>query len=282
MNYIDTRIYSVSDYLNWVNKSNIVEVPCDIPNMTICFENETAYYRGQSRQCWKLMPGIFRNSFLDEHELLNVASIRLANEISSLRAYIDRLIFFQHYGLCTRLLDVTFNPLVALYMACCDESQYSCYGAVYCGHKSENRTSEIAEVTAKYIFEKHIQQIPNDLNNIIRKKKWMDNCFREPIFIRPAIINPRLEAQNGAFIMAPLINKNIIEPTINNESLDDSGFFDRNRAIISGPDKDKLLHELALLGINKGSIYKGVTAKIETIMIEAKWKSNLINNVVSE
>lgn len=278
MIYDDTTIRSVSDFLIWVNKLHNIEILSDDSSTNLCFENVDVYYRGQSRLCWKLIPGIFREPIIDEHELLNTASIRLANEISSLRTYLDKIIYFQHYGLSTRLLDVTFNPLVALYMACCDESQYSCYGAVYCGYKSESSTSAIAESTAKYIFENQSQQQLNNLNKFAEDEKIKECCFREPIFIRPAINNPRIEAQNGAFIMAPLVSKKT-ELLRNTKGLDDSGFFDNKRAIIAGYNKEKLLRELAMLGIDRAFIYKGVVAKIETIMIEAKWNYKLINNI---
>ena len=70
-------------------------------------------------------------------------------------------IFFQHYGLSTRLLDVTFNPLVALYMACCEEDKQSCDGVVYCGHDTERQNTKIAELTAKYVFENELQRMEN-------------------------------------------------------------------------------------------------------------------------
>ena len=120
---ITTNIQNISDFLLWVKETSKTEVMSD-EGKPLEFENDYGYYRGQSCACWDLKPSVLREPpFLDENSLLKKATLRLWNEISSLNTYLEKMIFFQHYGLSTRLLDVTFNPLVALYMACCEEDK---------------------------------------------------------------------------------------------------------------------------------------------------------------
>ena len=186
MEYKDTKIKSVLDYLSWINETNYVEVPVEGGD-SIPFHDDQKYYRGQSCICWDLKPSVLRgDTYLDENALLNKASLRLWNEISSL-----------HYGLSTRLLDVTFNPLVALYMACCDESKYTCNGVVYFGNNNESQNTRIAELTAKYVFEHMSQPYDPYFHLFANEEKVKVEYFTNPIFILPPINNPRIEAQDG-------------------------------------------------------------------------------------
>jgi hypothetical protein len=276
----DTIIGNVSDYLLWVKETNKAEVISD-EGQPICFENNNIYYRGQSCSCWELKPSVFREPILDEHSLLNKASLKLWNEVSSLRTHLEKMIFFQHYGLCTRLLDVTFNPLVALYMACCEEKWNTCDGVVFCGYSVERRNDKIAELTAKYVFENELQLMVVGFHHFLKAQNVKIDSFTQPIFILPPINNPRIEAQNGAFIMVPLIDKIIDEETalLNMKSLNGTEFFDERRAIIKGYDKESILHELSILGIDSGTIYKGIEEKLKAIVIEEKWNINRNKNI---
>lgn len=56
------------------------------------------------------------------HELL----INCPEDFEKCPTHLEKLVKMQHYGLPTRLLDITRNPLVALYFAC--ESQSETYG----------------------------------------------------------------------------------------------------------------------------------------------------------
>ncbi len=278
MEYKDTTIKSVLDYLSWINETNTDEVPSDEGD-TITFEDDQKYYRGQSCICWDLKPSVLRGEvYLDENALLKKASLRLWNEISSLHSCLEKMIFFQHYGLSTRLLDVTFNPLVALYMACCDESKYTCNGVVYFGKKNESQNTRIADLTAKYVFEHLLQRYDLDFHDFIDKEGVKVEDFTNPIFILPPINNPRIEAQDGAFVMAPLVEKNKDDKTVllNRKGLEKTDFFDNRRAVIDKDYKAQIMHELSILGINCGSIYKSIEEKLKAIMIEEKWNINKI------
>lgn len=77
------------------------------------------FFRGQANVGWDITPSVFRNDLLNiETDLIKAALMRNPADFIKLSSDFDRLTKLQHYGLPTRLLDVTTNPLVALYFAC--------------------------------------------------------------------------------------------------------------------------------------------------------------------
>lgn len=76
------------------------------------------YFRGLGKIIYPEQANVFRDERkYDEDRLYKNMKVSFPNELSDLR-YLDRLAKLQHYELPTRMLDVTSNPLVALYMAC--------------------------------------------------------------------------------------------------------------------------------------------------------------------
>ena len=90
------------------------------------------FYRGHADKDWKLIPSILRtrNGPSVEHLLFRDMVAHEPQSFSECRSALDHLVQMQHYGLPTRLLDVTMNPLVALYFAC-EEATSDSAGAVY-------------------------------------------------------------------------------------------------------------------------------------------------------
>lgn len=87
--------------------------------ITLYQEDEVfMHYRGVGKIIYPEFPSVFRNKRkYEEERLYKEMKIAFPEELGHLR-YLDRLAKCQHFELPTRMLDVTSNPLVALYMAC--------------------------------------------------------------------------------------------------------------------------------------------------------------------
>ena len=78
------------------------------------------FYRGQPNHLWSLTPSLFRNKSLVEHEstMLREFIRRRPHDFTETTSALEQIVLARHHELPTRLLDVTENPLVALYFAC--------------------------------------------------------------------------------------------------------------------------------------------------------------------
>ena len=241
------------------------------------------FYRGQANKEWNIIAGAFRKDFstTDEQNLLKQASLKLYKELSEYPYYLDKLAFLQHYGMPTRLLDVTFNPLVALFFACKTEIEND--GIVYYGHKkTENET--VAELTAKYLFKYNLYFFDDNISRFLSDEggRITKEDFSEPIFIYPPINNPRIEHQSGAFFITPLTNDKTRTTDIDNKNTNMSlrNCFMNDVAVIPKTLKEKIINELSEYGIDEGSIFQTVPEKINSIIQENQ--RNPIKNISLE
>lgn len=88
--------------------------------------NHTLFYRGVSKEKYSLpeynAPSIYRENYIHhEKEMYYELIARCPEYFKECKNTFDHLVMMQHYSYPTRLLDITSNPLVALFFACDDE-----------------------------------------------------------------------------------------------------------------------------------------------------------------
>ena len=197
-------------------------------------------YRGQQSVNFELKPFIAREDkyFWHEKEMIQKVISYQTDEFIGLN-YFDTLVKLQHYGLPTRLLDFTWNPLVALFFACeYSENTKDDNGEIYFykGAKQPFFTSEnvFVEIIASFsqidvnLSKKRFSDLQHDYchSNVKLAQKcselienmnryavnlepyehFIDEvrmCINEPHYVLTALTNERIKRQSGAFLLFP-------------------------------------------------------------------------------
>ncbi|MEQ4512406.1 MAG: FRG domain-containing protein [Dickeya sp.] len=269
----DEPIKSVADFI-----SAVMRINKDGKKSTV--------YRGQGNKKWRFVPKIFRGNGLNEseHSITRDVLISHSDEFYNDQSMFDKLVRMQHFGVPTRLLDVTTNPLVALWFATENEGD-NVDGKVSFFSVPEERTKYFDSDTVSCISNianlKHEEKIElfdlansislvRDFNNekIVKKLCYLVGMekpnFKEvinpksillPLYVKPKLNNKRIIAQSGAFFIFgdDVTNKERKENPISGEAL-----------IISSDFKGEIRDELDLLGFNEATLFPELerTAKI--------------------
>lgn len=276
MTYNEIIIKDIVDYYKWLNDVSAV----NNNEAKLDFLQSKVFYRGQSNKEWSLKPSLFRfndkvNGINYEHTLINNAVRRLYKGLSMLNANIDKLVYLQHYGLPTRLLDITFNLLIALFFACNNEDKED--GAVYYGYYKDEQNDEIITAIADYIFNK---QINTDYYTCLNYFKNINENYIEELknvhyYISP-FNNPRIKVQNGAFIIAPIFFGKDNNTSLFNRDLNDMNIFNKKRAIIPKESKHTILKQLSSLDFDYGTIFVGDEYELKAITNKIIYEQNKI------
>ncbi len=228
------------------------------------------WFRGHSKDNYKLEPTIARSQkYADreqvftpdlEKELLNRFRRRAFPHDSNVTSAGYAIFLARHYGLPTRLLDWTANPLFALYFTCIEHDDHD--GDVWAFRQCDGNSGLDAFTLTEKISESDLFAITGDKPEIR--------------IVFPVFNSPRLVAQDGCFTwpsdpwkpIEDLALKPFMKHRLDIENL--------YRWQIPHECKPRILRELGGLGINHRSVYPDLEGIARSIWeTEVLWNGKL-------
>lgn len=173
---------------NYVNEINIEIFNLKAKSKDFLYNDPLIAFRGEPKdyQETKLTPSLFRNASFIEKEKYLFELFCDYNLISPSASNIEKAIETQHFAALSRMLDITFNLLVAIYFACISEKDKDGYVYIFA-------FPEYYSPHSKYIEEFYTNILEG--NQIAYSQNFK-------VFTHTHI-NERINAQNGGFIFFP-------------------------------------------------------------------------------
>ena len=266
--------------------------------------NAQLFFRGQAVDYWDIRPSIFRDQMLSiEHNLMTEPLRQDPSEFYNLSESFEIMEKYQHYGMCTRLLDITTNPLVALYFACehYEKEEYrdsenkspekvSPQGMVY--FKEDNMPLKYNDLDVRILSKMASYNMNNDctLEEIIiklyedgiisidKKKNWLEeNGMSEFIHIcqsvctvLPIMNNDRLIRQSGAFLLPGKLTisnrgNSLKDAIITKSEANLRDEFEKNFFYISDDNKEQIRQELENCNVNEAHLFPELEYQLKYI-----------------
>lgn len=245
------------------------------------------YYRGHADVNYDLLPSIkrYKNWMENEDRMYHELLVRCPNDFRDCKCHLDYLVEMQHYGLPTRLLDITESPMVALYFACCDSAKKTGEVIMFPVEQHEvkyfhsdtvavlaalsTRTWEYREELRKSVDAGDKRAAERLLRQLAREIKSKNPAFEPEIhiedvtrnlFVSPVKSNQRIVKQEGAFIICGLDTegpgRNSLQELRIREHESNPDSDEKGRIVVCVVENKKaILEQLDQFGINQAALF---------------------------
>lgn len=202
-------------------------------------------YRGQANSSWNLDASITREPKYLENEgdmYYDILSLK-PDAFQNDQTVYERLITMQHFGMPTRLLDVTRNPLVSIFFACNNLKRKDSDGVIFT-FKPEKK-SEFLNFEDKNLEDLSILFNHGKLKETSESKEFLSKIW----FIKGVAKNQRIHNQSGDFIFVG--NGDNVTKKLHQ--------LPKMSIIIDAKSKEVLIEQLESLNIHGGAVYPDLT-----------------------
>lgn len=239
--------------------------------------NPEVLFRGQPNVKFDIIPSLGRNdNFTHEREFVELPQVERPEIFNSGHNPLETLTLLQHYGIPTRLLDVTSNFLIALFFACqktdsdsdadgeiilfFDMHSYTSIYPLMEAHADTYLLTDGHDLSLDDFYKRALKRFyfSEDKYKSLYSKLQNQICgFLYPIAVNPPRLSLRHRAQQGKFFLFP----NTIKPDAKSPYVEASiSKIEKNSAFcrcvqVRCDHKQKLLSELSILGIDKAKLF---------------------------
>ena len=260
------------------------------------------YFRGESKTEWELRPSIMRDERIDdclyeyESEMLVQLASKRPEEFNEIPSALAQWVLAQHHGLRTRFLDITKNPLVALFYACREHTGYPGQLHLFAvppelvkpfNSDTVSVVSNFARLTPddqklilgvdgfdndSYVWfqpDRYREAMGRLYQLVQQEKPYFAERIDPRDFYQVFIVEPqqsleRMRAQSGAFLVSAFHRRFEEEKIL--EVNPDIPIYDHHILTIPACYKTSLLEELVLVNITEESLFPGLDSSAKSVV----------------
>jgi len=232
------------------------------------------FFRGHIETRNEILPKIYRKKRVrgastiqdralikNEDKIFKEIILRTPQDFIHEHTTIEKLVKMQHYGLPTRLLDITSNPLVALYFAAQKVADSKANGEIVVMKIPKDKIkfydSDTVSILANIAKMKPTFSYPQDGSYLLHEiRKDVPSFFdiikeqdvNSVVPVKVKLNNNRIVRQSGAFLLFGINGEKNKPAKVNPDWIE-------RRIVIDHNDKTGLLRTLKILGINGSTLF---------------------------